>query len=346
MNIAVIPAWEPDVHMITLLQEMADKAFRIIVVDDGSGEAYLPVFIEAKRYAHVISYPENRGKGYALKKAFRHLAKTSSREDTVVVMDCDGQHTPDDAQMLCEAAGDQPDTLFLGSRRQSGTSPLRSRIGNAVTRWIFRLSSGRRIRDTQTGLRAFSAGLLSEMCRIPGDRYEYEMNVLMYFARNGFPMKELPIETIYIDNNSGSHFRAMQDSWRICREIIRFSGSSLLSFLVDYAAYSAIVAGGGSSVVLAANILARMISASFNYMINRRFVFSSDIPVIRSAVRYALLAVCVLLLNTGVLYILTGILGWNPYLAKPAAELLLFVFSWFIQRTLVFANVSDIQEWR
>ena len=170
----------------------------------------------------MISCPANHGKGHALKEAFSWLRGCIRDGDIIVTLDCDGQHRTEDAVRLSGAAARETDTVFLGSRKQSAASPLRSRFGNAVTREAFRLSTGTAVYDTQTGLRAFSARLLPVMLEIPGERYEYEMNVLLYCSRQGIPIREIPVKTVYIDNNAGSHFRVLGDSWRIYKEILTF----------------------------------------------------------------------------------------------------------------------------
>lgn len=224
-RIAVIPAYEPDERLPELAREAAELGFTVMTVDDGSGEKYADVFREAESCSRVISYPENRGKGFALKAALSRILSGFGGEYTVVTLDSDGQHKLSDAVRLCEMAEIRPDALILGSRRQSEASPVRSRFGNAVTRLVFRASTGVRVYDTQTGLRAFSSRLVPALAEIPGERYEYEMNTLMECALGGVPIIETEIETIYIDKNAGSHFDTVKDSWRIYKGIMGYAFS-------------------------------------------------------------------------------------------------------------------------
>ena len=364
IKIAVIPAYEPDDKLIEVAAEAAASGFEVVVVDDGStggnavktgkvpAEKYRLIFEDAKLFAHVISYPENRGKGYAMKEAFRYIRDEYkyAPEYAVVVIDSDGQHKVTDAVRLVEYAATHSGTLVLGSRKQSQSSPLRSRIGNGITRRVFRMLSGVSVYDTQTGMRAFSKELTERMLSISGDRYEYEMNMLMEFAHRGVPMEELPIETIYIDNNAGSHFNPLKDSIRIYGEILKFSASSFLSFLVDYIVFVCIVAlfGPTVSMVLFANVFARITSAVFNYSINRNFVFAgydSDKTSKKaeenrksSAIKYAALAVSILLVNSMILYGLTAFTGLDPAILKVLVEVLMFFVSFTVQRKFVFAK--------
>ena len=335
-NYAVIPAYEPDERLITLADEARQNGFEVLIVDDGSGEQYRRIFAEAARSASVLSYPENRGKGRAMKEAFSILQPNIPKNSVIVILDCDGQHTVADALRLCDQVCETPDTVILGSRKQSRRSPMRSRLGNAVTRGVFRLVSVTKVYDTQTGMRAFSASLLPELLSVPGERYEYEMNMLLQLAEHGIPMREAEIETIYIDHNAGSHFHPLRDSWRIYKEILKFSGSSLLSFGLDYLLYSLIVLIAGSGAALAANIGARTVSAAANYELNRRFVFRDNRSVGRTAPQYFALAAVILLSNTVLLWSLTEKLGINAFIAKLFAELILFTISYLVQKRIIF----------
>lgn len=117
--------------------------------------------------------------------------------------------------------------------------PLRSRIGNELTRSVFHLISGVRVSDTQTGLRAFGTEMIPEFLVIEGERYEYEMNVPITMAKKKVHIREIPIKTIYKDDdNSTSHFRTVRDSLRIYKDILKFTFSSFSSFVLDYLLFS------------------------------------------------------------------------------------------------------------
>lgn len=224
-RIAVIPAYEPNGQLLKLAEEAYAQGFRLLVVDDGSGEAYKEIFSQLEGYADLISYEENGGKGYALKRAFSWLSENMPGDYTVITLDSDGQHTVKDALSLCDRAEAEPDALYLGSRILPKDAPLRSRFGNDLNRFLFRTVSSRPVYDVQTGMRAFSSSLIPIMKDIPGDRYEYEMNVLLELVRRDVPILEMEIETIYIDNNASSHFKPVRDSFRIYGQILKAIGT-------------------------------------------------------------------------------------------------------------------------
>ena len=152
-------------------------------------------------------------------------------------------------------------------------------------------------------------------------------------------MCEHEIETIYIDDNAASHFNPFKDSLRIYKEIIKFSMSSFVGFLTDYAVYSLLVLSGVH--LRLANVLARVVSATVNFTINRKFVFHSRETLWRAAVKYFLLAAAILVGNTVVLELLVRRCGIDQMIAKIITEVLFFLLSWLTQRLVVFKKKTD-----
>ena len=327
--ILLIPSYEPDENLTKLIKNLNKNKITSIVVDDGSGKDYKEIFdnLDTK----VISYEINQGKGHALKEGYKYI-KDNNKEYVVVTMDSDGQHRIEDALNLYNYILKNDDTLVLGKRPRGEKTPLRSKVGNAITRFVFHLVSGQDVYDTQTGLRAFSNKLIDYMLKVKGERFEYEMNVLLYAKNNKIPIKELEIETIYIDNNSKSHFNAFKDSFKVYKEIIKFSLSGIISFLIDYILF--IVFKVVLNNITIANVIARTISSTINYIINKNIVFKSNKNIAKSLLEYYGLVIFILLINTLLLNLLSIII--NPILAKLIVEIVLFIISWLVQKILIF----------
>ena len=354
--IALIPAYEPEEKIKGLTAELIEKGFDIVVVDDGSGPDHAELFEALSQKATVLTHSENRGKGAALKTGLNYINKymaytesvltpagaetISGRDAVIVTVDADGQHLPDDVLRVAEISAQRREALVLGSRALSEDIPVRSRFGNTVTRHVYSAATGVRIHDTQTGLRAFHRCLIPRLLRIEGDRYEYEINMLMQLASEGVPIIEERIETVYEDNNSGSHFRTVRDSFRIYKEILKFSASSLVSFAIDYGMYALLLAVTGAAGIanslVISNIGARLVSGTANYAMNRKLVFKSRTGFARSAVQYFLLAAFILAGNTIVLSTLAGTLGINRFAAKLITEVIFFAISWTVQKYVIF----------
>ncbi len=336
--IGLIPAYEPDQNLIAVAKALFEKQVRLFVVDDGSGDAYRDIFSQTAAYAQIISYPKNKGKGGALKTGMEEIlayARTVDHPCTVVTLDADGQHAPQDVMRVADDAATHPGTLVLGERTFGKDTPLRSRFGNTMTALAYRLASGIRLHDTQTGLRAFSADLLPTMLEIEGSRYEYEMNVLLACPKHKIPLRSVAIQTIYIDENSGSHFHPFRDSFRIYRHFITFISVSLASFLLDYALYATCFHFFALSVTLS-TLLARVISSVFNFLMNRHIVFHNHDNVWKKALEYFLLAACILACNMFCIHLLVDVLGWSKFWAKLPVEILLFLVNFSVQKMLIF----------
>ena len=359
--IALIPAYEPDGKLIGITAELKEKGFDIVIVDDGSGEAYDEIFEKAAQDATVLTHEQNRGKGAALRTGLgyinRYMAYTESvmtaggpvsitgRDAVIVTVDADGQHLPEDVLRIAEISEKRSGALVLGSRALRDNVPARSSFGNTVTRYVYSMATGVQVHDTQTGLRAFRRSMIPRLLEIEGDRYEYEINMLMELAAEGVPIIEEEIETVYEDNNSGSHFSTFRDSFRIYKEILKFSASSLASFALDYVMYALLLAATGAAglahSLVISNIGARLVSATANYNINKKLVFRSRTGFARSALQYTALAALVLAGNTLMLSTLAGTFGMNVLLAKIITEITFFMISWTVQRYLIFFRDAD-----
>lgn len=334
--ILLIPAYEPDARLVELVADIRRTAPHqgVLVVDDGSGPAYAPVFAAVRDLgAEVIGHPVNRGKGYALKQGFAHVAAHHPGHD-VVSADCDGQHRLDDILRVAERlrAGDA--AIVLGARAFTGDVPARSRFGNELTRGVFHWLTGLRLRDTQTGLRGYPAAQLEWLRTVEGDRFEYEIEVLLAARRAGLDLVEVPIATVYLDGNRSSHFDPLRDSIRVYLPLVKFGLSSIAAFVVDTTLFFALMALTGD--LLLAVIGARATSASMNFVVNDRLVFHGDRSRADAAWRYGALVAALLGANYALLRVLTGPLGVPLVPAKLATEVALFAVSFGVQRAVVF----------
>jgi putative flippase GtrA len=337
----LIPSYEPDARLPELVSRLTPWS-RVVVVDDGSGEAYAELFAASGRCgAVVLTHSENEGKAAALRTGFRWLLENAPGE-TVVCADSDGQHLPQDVRAVGTLASErladgEADGIVLGARRFDVRVPLRSRFGNSVTSWLVASVTGRRLADTQTGLRAYPPGLLPWLLTVRGERFAYELRMLLDAARQGVPVVEVPIETVYLDHNASSHFRPIADSWRVLLPILLFAGSSLIAFGLDTLLLLGLSALTGSLVL--SIIGARLVSGTVNFALNRRTVFRSTGRIGPQIARYAALAAALLVASYLGLWALTSV-GLPLLVAKVATDVTLFAASYAVQRTHVFGRVK------
>ncbi len=340
MNItALIPAYCPRETLLSLVNELEEHHVRCVVVNDGSPAEYDEIFAQLPSSTALIEQRPNMGKGAALKTGMRQIVE----ECIVVTADADGQHLVKDILRTAAEAEKHPDALVLGVRTfEKDEVPFRSYWGNRITEMVFRFLTGVHVPDTQTGLRAFHCRMIPLLAASEGDRYEYEMNQLLDCIQRHTELRQVRIAAVYEGNNEGSHFHPFRDSWRIYSQILKFSLASVSSFLLDWGLFALFSSAfAGTYRLAAANILARGISASFNYEVNRKAVFRDETGRRNSLLKYAALAGGILLCNTVILYILTGI-GIPAVPAKILTEILLFSVSWTIQKRVVFSHGKEV----
>lgn len=329
----IIPAYKPENPFVSLVAQLAGD-FSVLVVDDGSGDDYADYFKQAKSLgAQIITHPENRGKGAAIKTAIAHL-QNSGDKWVAVTVDADGQHCPDDIRKVARLAVENPDSLVLGVR-DIKQMPLRSRFGNSVTRFCFLLATHKRISDTQTGLRGFSYLTADRLASAEGNRYEYEMNVLLNLKNWRIPSIETTIQTIYIDDNSSSHFHPVRDSLIVFGQVLKHTAASLLCTLIDYLMYLALLQWTPLQVEWA-YLLPRVITITLNYQLSRRIVFHSK-PDWRTVAAYYSLAICSMSVGTILVKLLCG-LGAQEAIIKFPVDTALFFANFFVQKYIIFKD--------
>lgn len=238
---AVVPSYKPDEKLSGVLSGLRQAGFeRVILVDDGSGKDYEAFFRQAQEQPGcvLLRHEQNGGKGKALKTAFAWFLEHCEEDVGVVTVDGDGQHDPQDAVRCAQALEKAPESLVLGVRRFDGKDvPFRSasatkpQPGVPFSVWC----SGVR---HQTGLRAMGKDFLRALLDVPGDRYEYETNMLLATSKLRVPIVEVPIRTVYLDQNATSHFNPLKDSLAIYRQIFRFLSVSLGSTVLDVALFT------------------------------------------------------------------------------------------------------------
>lgn len=342
----IIPAYEPDEKMVALVENLKSAGFtEIIVVDDGSqGEGYQELFRKVQSLGCVVlHHAVNQGKGRALKTAFNYCLYFYPDAAGCVTIDSDGQHTVKDMTACMEKLMASPNSLVLGVRdfNQEGI-PARSVFGNKTTSRVMKLLTGLSISDTQTGLRAIPASFMKELLFEKGERFEFETNMLLATKDSGREIVEVPIETIYLEENKSSHFNPILDSIKIYTIFLKFIISSLSSSIVDIVLFTVFLAMLGDfswgvvSNIMLATVLARILSAVYNFVINYKVVFKSRKNAGGAVVKYACLAVLIMIASGFLVEQLYGLTSLPEVLIKIPVDVLLFLVSFWVQREFVY----------
>ena len=348
--VILIPSLEPDERLPVYVQNLKDKGFsRFVIVDDGSSQQYQDIFsrLDAMEGVTVLHHEVNKGKGVALKTGYAHIMEAMPDAIGVITADADGQHTVEDCWKLAEALTENKRALYLGSRDfDLPNIPPKSRFGNKTTSFVFKMLYGQWLPDTQTGLRAFRREDLQFMIDVPGERFEYEMQVLIACARAGIAMVPITIETVYENENEGTHFHPIRDSYRIYKVIlgnfVKFMGASIASFVIDFVLLTLLanfVFPGFAHGAFISKVLARCVSAPCNFYLNSKYVFDKKMSR-TTFIRYIILAVFIMLVSAlGV----DGIMHWLRFptaiigLVGVVVDVVLYLVSYRVQNKWVFA---------
>lgn len=338
--VVLIPAYQPDKQLITIVDALVEKNYSVVVVNDGSSVQTRTIFENLSSNAKLLEHEKNKGKGAALKTGFSYILENYLDCHGVITADADGQHAIQDIDRVAQSMLEKNNILVLGSREFKGNVPLRSAIGNALARFTFATASGKWLGDTQTGLRGIPATWLPELLKIEGDRYEYEINMLLWAAKEKRGISEIKIETIYIENNQSSHFHPIRDAICVYSRILKFAASSLGAFCVDYVLVlllRAITWQLDAKVSLFLSVvIARIISSAFNYVVNQKIVFHNQEDKVKTAAKYYITVVCLLLANYLLLSLVNLWIGVPLWIAKIIVELLLWIASYNLQKYFVF----------
>lgn len=349
----IIPSLEPDEKFLSLLADL--KLYNIspiIVVNDGSGEKYNYFYEEAKTkfQAIILKHDVNLGKGRSLKDAFSYCLDAFPNVIGCITADSDGQHTPQSIIRCKETLIHNSTSLILGTRDFSGDInhiPVKSKVGNQLTCRVFHFLYGINISDTQTGLRGIPAEFMRYLINIPGDRFEFETQMLIETKQRNVSIIEVPIETIYDSKeNHSTHFNPVVDSIRIYKlfvlEFCKFTLSSLSSSVIDlflFTIFCFFLRGRflNTDYIAIATIGARIISSIYNYSINFSFVFKSQKRCIHSVVRYFILVIIQMLCSAILTTFLFRILPVHVELmAKLPVDIMLFFASYIIQKRFIY----------
>ena len=335
----IVPTLNPNIDIFApFLEKLQKKCKNILVYDDGCREEYKSFFSGLeKKGIIVLHHYVNLGKGRAMKDAFNYILNEYPNIKGVVTADSDGQHSVDDIVKCGKAVIEHPDSLVLGCRDfDSKNVPARNKFGNKTTRNVLKLFVGLKVTDTQTGLRGLSREVMAKFMTTAGDRFEYETNQLIDTLSKDVPIYEIPIETIYVNGNTESHFNPVKDSIAIYKVFIKYIFASVSSFVIDialFALFNKLLKGTYS--IFCATVIARIISSVYNYCMNANMVFKNKNK--SSFIKYALLVIIQMIISgLSVTYLAKIFKGINTVVIKLVVDIIIFIVNFVIQREFIF----------
>jgi glycosyltransferase involved in cell wall biosynthesis len=211
--VAVIPVYNNAATVAGVVERVKEFVADVIVVNDGSTDGTAGA-IAAITGISTISYPENRGKGHALRKGLEIAAAQGFR--WALTIDADGQHYADDIPLFLDQAALTPGALIIGARNLAQENmPSKNTFANRFSNFWFRLETGKKMDDTQSGFRLYPLEPLRGM-RFITRRYEFELESAVRLAWRGVDVVNIPIRVHYApDGERVSHFKPVRDFTRI-----------------------------------------------------------------------------------------------------------------------------------
>lgn len=346
--VILIPALDPPQNFLEYIGQLIDAGYKsIIVVDDGSNDK--GIFHRIQKYPEVtvLTHEKNFGKGKALRTGLDYYRKhfPAGEYAGVITADSDGQHLVEDVKKVqnCLTHGSQK--LILGVRDFNQKQvPPKSRFGNKLTSGIFRVFLRLSISDTQTGLRGIPNALIEPCLKIEGDRFEYETAMLIKIGKEA-GIKEVDIHTVYYDQNQGTHFHPVRDSVLIYRLIFgtffRYLFASFSSFVLDillFALGTKFLFQGMAFSIPLATFFARVLSGTYNFLMNRNMVFKSTRNYTVSGLSYLLLCIIQGILSAALVTGICYVLPVEEVFIKMIVDTCLFLVNYQVQKLFIFRS--------
>ena len=224
----IIPTYNNEKTLQRIIDGVLEYTEDLIVVNDGSTDSTGHILQD---YPHLeqIHVPVNRGKGNALRRAFKRAEELGF--EYAISIDSDGQHYPDDIPVFVEALEQEKDTLFIGDRNMTQDGiPKGSSFGNKFSSFWFWVETGIRLKDTQSGYRLYPLKAINQI-RYYTKRFEFEVEVIVKAAWSGLKVKNVPVKVLYDEEERVSHFRPVIDFARIS---VLNTGLVFLAFVYFY----------------------------------------------------------------------------------------------------------------
>lgn len=341
----LIPAYQPSLVLVDLINNIKKKFSekvscasdkpKILIVNDGStNQESKEVFQKLKVMGgvKVLQHPNNKGKGAAIKTGIEYAAKMNI--SFIVTADADGQHCANDIIKLLTCAK-YPDNLILGVRKFNYNSPLRSRFGNAITKFIFRLLYKIDIKDTQTGLRKIPSSLFNDFLQISSNGYEFEFDSLIRSARMR-KISQIPIKTIYELGNPTSHFRPFLDSAKIYYVLSRHIILAISISMLDYSLFTlgTTVLGLNTFLVIACS---RGLALILYFFLAKEFVFRSLGNMKTEFFKFFLLVFLNTIILAPFIDFTSSTIGMDRTFAYIIGTFFLYTFNFIVQKVFVFS---------
>lgn len=359
----VIPSYNPNVNLTMLVDELLLAGINdIIIVDDGSNLEDKKVqmayaYVREKEACTLIHHGTNMGKGTALKTGFKYCLLNRPKDRLIITVDDDGQYGIECIQQCIEKYKEMYDEIYaehgeppvlLGSRKFSDSGyKIIKRIVNYICGFVMKYMCFVKVRDVQTGLRLIPHRYLYDLLKVDGHGFDYEINMLPEMKYKNIPYAEVTIQIEQV-NGQYADYNPMRDVLKCLGVMIRYVFSSLSATALDVIVFylflmmfdSGVLPLDKSFGMLYATVIARVISATYNCIINKKAVFKSDAPMKSIIIRFYVFSLAKAVMSYAMTLAFSYLMGSYAdsmtVVVKLVVDLILFFGGYGIQKKWIF----------
>ena len=317
--IPIVTVHNPDENFVNVVSDLDKFGFKnIIVVNVDSDNSSSKYFEQVKVYDHTtVLYNEpNKGRGRALKIAFKHILDNDIKGSGVVTVNGYNEFDIEDVVKCSKSVIENNNSIIMGSRNfKNKEFPKKARFGNFLMSMVCKFAIGCGLSDPLTGLRAVPYKYLEKFSKVKGEMYDYDTNMLLEAKEEEIDLKEVKVDKVYLETKIAEHYKPVLDAIRICSSILKFIASSIVSSGLDQILYAVIMALLSVYAIkpaigiFIATVVARVSSSFLNYAFNKRAVFKSDTPVGKTLFRYYVLCITQMAVSYFLVFLFSHILN-------------------------------------
>ena len=348
--VVIIPAYNPGEVMIEFITKLFCAGFKnIVIIDDGSKEESRGVISDAESFGcRVVRHAVNLGKGRSLKDALNYIALYMSECKYGMVLDCEGNQNIPSINKLARALLKNPDSLVLGCRNyRSKNTKFGKRITNILTKAVMTLLCGVTVADTKTTIRAFSMETAMKFINTGGERYDYEVNVLLESKSKEVKITEVTLGDENFTNKE-SHYNPLIDSFNLYKLFLRYLLVAVITYGVDLGlfrllmAYLKIISPIYYTII--DTVLARIVSSFVGLVIKRKRVFKTKEHTAATAAKYYTAIFGQMIVSALAVWSLQKVWPVDVVVIKLIVDFVLFIIGFIAQREWVFKTREKKRE--
>jgi len=208
----LIPTYNNERTLNRVIDGVLKYTEHIIIINDGATDS-TPEILKTYPNLEQIHFPQNKGKGVALREGFKKAHELEYAY--AITIDSDGQHYPEDIEVFISAIEKSPNSLLIGDRNMTQEGiPKKSSFGNNFSNFWYTFETGVKLTDTQSGYRLYPLEKLANLNYFT-NKFEFEIEVIVRASWKGVEVKNVPIQVLYDESERVTHFRPIKDFTRI-----------------------------------------------------------------------------------------------------------------------------------